>query len=69
MKTYENPVLQLTFDNEWSVSVARVDDGDYRWNIRYTSPEGCEVYNSFETALEVFQEVAKVQRYDMSEEE
>lgn len=64
MKTYENPVLQLTFDNEWSVSVARVDDGDYRWNIRYTSPDSREVYNSFETALEVFQEIAEVQRYE-----
>lgn len=69
MKSYENPVLQLTFDNEWSVSVARVDDGDYRWNVRYTSPEFYEVYNSFETALEVFQEIAKVQRYDMPEED
>lgn len=55
MKSYENPVLQLAFDNEWAVSVARYDDGDYRWNVRYTSPEGYEVYNSFETALEVFQ--------------
>lgn len=64
MKSYENPILQLTFDNEWSVSVARVDDGDYRWNIRYTSPDYHEVYNSFETALEVFQEIAKVQRYE-----
>lgn len=64
MEAVLKPVLQLTFDNEWSVSVARHDDGDYRWNVRYTSPEGYEVYNSFETALEVFQEVAKVQRYE-----
>lgn len=64
MEAVLKPVLQLTFDNEWSVSVARHDDGDYRWNVRYTSPEGYEVYNSFETALEVFQEVAGVQRYE-----
>lgn len=64
MKTYENPVLQLTFDNGWSVIVGRVDDGDCRWNIRYTSPDFYDVYESFETALEVFQEIAKVQRYE-----
>lgn len=64
MRAYENPVFQTTFENEWSISVARFDDGDCRWNVRYTSPEGYEVYNSFETALEVFQEVANVQRYE-----
>lgn len=69
MKSYENPVFQTTFENEWSVSVARFDDGDCRWNVRYTSPDFYDVYESYETALEVFLEIAKVQRYEKPEED
>lgn len=68
MKTYENPVLQLTFDNEWSVSVVRVDDGEYQWSVCYTNPEGYYVYSMYETASEVFSEMAKVQKYETEDE-
>lgn len=63
MRAYENPVFQTTFENEWSVSVARVDDGEYRWSVCYTNPEGSSVYSWYETAADVFLEMAKVQRY------
>lgn len=64
MRAYENPVFQTTFENEWSVSVARFDDGEYRWSVCYTNPEGYSVYSMYETASEVFSELAKVQKYE-----
>lgn len=67
MKPYENPVLQLAFDNGWAVSVARYDDGEYRWSVRYINPKGFSVYNIYETASEVFSELAKVQKYEEDE--
>lgn len=68
MKSYENPILQLTFDNEWSVSVVRVDDGEYHWSVFYTNPEGYYFYSMYETASEVFSEMAKVQKYETEDE-
>lgn len=68
MKLYENPVFETTFDNGWSISVVRVDDGEYRWSVCYTSPKGYTVYNMYETAWEVFVEIDKVQNYETEDE-
>ncbi|MES9162137.1 hypothetical protein ACTND8_02680 [Atopobiaceae bacterium HCP3S3_F7] len=67
MKAVKNPLFVTTFSNNWSVSVARVDDGEYRWSVCYTNPEGYSVYSMYETASEVFSELAKVQKYEEDE--
>lgn len=67
MKAVENPLFVTTFANNWSVSVARVDDGEYRWSVCYTNPKGYSVYSMYETASEVFSELAKVQKYEEDE--
>lgn len=69
IRKLDNPVFQTTFCNGWSVSVARVDDGEYRWSVCYTNPAGSSVYSLYETASDVFLEMAKVQRYDKPEED
>lgn len=64
----DNPVMQAAFDNGWSVSVAKVDDGDYIWNLMITNPDGHQIFTPIMSALEVFQEIASVQRIGEQEE-
>lgn len=64
----DNPVMQAAFENGWSVSVAQIDDGDYKWHMATCTPAGFVIYTPYMTALEVFQEIAGVQRIDEEEE-